>query len=268
MKFDISNDDIGLLHRNSRWAGTTRQWAGSDTLELFEKNIKNPDSRKLLEFHGWLESEPVTYKYNKYGFRCDEFDNRPAGIALGCSYTEGVGVHNQDAWSSVLSKLLGVHVWNLGVGSSSIDTAFRLLDYWLPKLTPKFVVICLPNSGRVELFQSNQSGLGQTPIAVGPWSKDDGPQVNNFYKAWIDSHFNQILLKRKNLLAIQQLCDKANIPLVMKDEDVMIDTFARDTGIKYSHEVRVARDLSHPGVQNHDYFAQQIYNNLPTEIKK
>jgi hypothetical protein len=180
--------------------------------------------------------------------------------------TEGIGVHNQDAWSSVLSKLLGVHVWNLGVGSSSIDTAFRLLDYWLPKLTPKFVVICLPNSGRVELFQSNQSGLGQKPIAVGPWSKDDGPQVNNFYKAWIDSHFNQILLKRKNLLAIQQLCDKANTALVIEEWNVIVSA---DYNVARRAQGRMgARDLQHPGAQNHAYFAQHMYNALPMEIEK
>ena len=64
------------------------------------------------------------------------------------------------------------------------------------------------------------------------------------------------------------MCDRANIPLVMKHDDLMIGIFARDTGIKNANETRLARDLSHPGVQNHDYFAQQIYNNLPMELKQ
>jgi hypothetical protein len=260
MQFDISDDDIGSLHRNSRYAGTTQQWSGSDNAALFEKNTKDPDRYQLLKFHGWLDPDVITYKYNRYGFRCDEFDDRPAIMALGCSHTEGVGVREQDTWSIVLSKLLGVHVWNLGVGSSSVDTVFRLLDYWLPKLTPKCVVICLPASGRVELFQHNWDGPGQTPIAVGPWSNGT-KHVENFYKSWLSSPFNQIFLKRKNLLAIQQLCDKANTSLVIEEADVIINA--------NMHSARSsARDLMHPSAKNHAYFAQHMYNALPMEIKK
>ena len=267
MKFDISNDEIGLAHNDESLPGRVFKWSGTDTLALFEKNSKDPKTYELLKMHGWLDPECITYCYNKHGYRDEEFDNRPAGIALGCSYTEGVGVPEHTTWGNVLGRMLGMHVWNLGVGGGSLDTVFRLLEYWLPKLTPKFVAICIPSVPRMEVFRGkNPQGI-DGPLNIGPWPNSD-VRYDQFYRDWIVSDANMIMLRRKNLLAIQQLCNRANIPLVMKHDDLMIGIFARDTGIKNANETRLARDLSHPGVQNHDYFAQQIYNNLPTEIKK
>jgi len=256
---DISNDEIGLAHFRPNQFSTESKWAGSDNEAEFEKNIKDPDRYQLLKSHGWLDPDVITYKYNRYGFRCDEFDDRPAGIALGCSHTEGTGVREQDAWSSILSKLLGVHVWNLGVGGSSLDTAFRVLEYWLPKLTPKFVAICIPYVARMELFVSDGIHRQDNPINLGHWPSNVA-RYNTFYQEWAVSDANMIMLRRKNLLAIQQLCDKANTALVVEESDVIV----------YNMSVvrSCARDLMHPGAKNHAYFAQHMYNALPTEIKK
>ncbi len=256
---DISNDEIGLAHFKPVQFSTELKWSGSDTSEQFEKNIKDPDRYQLLKSHGWLDPDVITYKYNRYGFRCDEFDDRPAGIALGCSHTEGVGVREQDAWSSVLSKLLGVHVWNLGVGSSSLDTVFRVLEYWLPKLTPKFVAICIPYVARIEVFVRDGIHRQDIPINLGHWPSNVA-RYNTFYREWAVSDVNMIMLRRKNLLAIQQLCDKANTALVVEEADVIVDNM--------SVVKSCARDLMHPGAKNHAYFAQHMYNALPTEIKK
>jgi hypothetical protein len=258
--FDISDDEIGLAHCHPGMFGAELKWSGSDTSEQFEKNIKDPDRYQLLKSYGWLDPDVITYKYNRYGFRCDEFDDRPAGIALGCSHTEGVGVREQDVWSSVLSKLLGVHVWNFGVGGSSLDTVFRLLDYWLPKLTPKFVAICIPVVARMEVFGGKDINGQDKPINLGHWPSTV-ERYNPFYREWTVSDANMIMLKRKNLLAIQQLCNKANTALVVKESAAIIAA--------NMSEVRpCARDLMHPGAKNHAYFAQHMYNALPTEIKK
>jgi len=248
----LTNDDIGLTRRDLKnIAGKTLKWAGSDSHALFEQNIKNPETYKKLKLYGWLDPDCISYKYNKYGFRCDEFDDRAAGIALGCSHTEGTGLPEQSSWPSVLSKLLGIHVWNLGVGAVSLDTVFRLLDYWLPKLSPKFVTICIPSTSRVEVFQN------KTPINLGPWPIDSQTH-EYYYKVWNDSDINRILLRKKNLLAIQQLCNTANTKLIMLDSYLIANNGSGMT----------ARDLKHFGVQNHEYFAQQIYKNVPTELKQ
>jgi hypothetical protein len=254
----VTDDDIGLSHRNYRhFANKTIKWAGSDTRELFEQNIKNPKTYEKLKLYGWLDTDCISYKYNKYGFRSDEFDDRPAGLALGCSHTEGIGIPEQNTWPSVLSKLLGIHIWNLGVGGVSLDTVFRLLDYWLPKLSPKFVTICIPNIARTELFQSSDL------VNFGPWSTSSKKEEEFYYRKWIDSGINLIQLRRKNLLAIQQLCHSANVKLIMLDSYLILKTSDNDITPD-----NTARDLKHFGVQNHMYFAQQVYTALTTEIKK
>lgn len=263
--YGLTDDDIGLSHRNYRhFANKTIKWAGSDTYELFEQNIKNPKTYKQLKLYGWLDTDSISYKYNKYGFRSDEFDDRPAGLALGCSHTEGTGIPEQNTWPSVLSKLLGIHIWNLGVGGVSLDTVFRLLDYWLPRLAPKFVVIGIPSSIRFELFQDERPSGEHAPYNMGPWSVTN-TQIGRYYQGWIDSDINQIQLRRKNLLAIQQLCSNANTTLAMVDIKHIADTHYT---VSTQTETRTARDLKHFGVQNHAYFAQHMYNALPTEIKK
>ncbi len=68
---DISNDEIGLAHFKPVQFSTELKWSGSDTSEQFEKNIKDPDRYQLLKSHGWLDPDVITYKYNRYGFRCD-----------------------------------------------------------------------------------------------------------------------------------------------------------------------------------------------------
>jgi len=56
-------------------------------------------------------------------------------------------------------------------------------------------------------------------------------------------------LKRKNLLAMQQLCHQAYIPFRYLDHMSFLDSAD-------------ARDLMHHGVNAHHKFAQQMYNLL------
>jgi hypothetical protein len=251
MQLNTNENDIGLKHFNWKFRNTTKQWAGSDQLELFNENLKDPVKKEILTLAGFLPPDCISYKYNNYGFRDEEFDNRPAGIALGCSFTEGTGLPASAIWCSVLSKLIGTHIWNLGVGSSSLDTVFRLLDYWLPRLSPKFVVICVPPEFRVELFNND------LPLNIGVWSESP---FSEYYKLWIDSSANDIISKRKNLLAIQQLCDNTNTILrFLSWSDMRKESQDRIT-------LRTARDLQHFGARFHVDFAQKMYNLLPKEI--
>jgi hypothetical protein len=132
------------LHGNWDLRSQTVNWSGSDHQNEFNKNCTNPDKFAKLVTLGFDSPESISYTYNQHGFRSPEFDQRPCGIALGCSFTEGVGIPVQHTWPSKLSKMLDVHVWNLGTGGSSIDTAFTFLEYYIDLLDPQFVTICVP----------------------------------------------------------------------------------------------------------------------------
>ena len=56
-------------------------------------SIANSTRRKL----GWDISGKTSYRINSEGFRGKDFDNISV-IALGCSITLGIGVHEEDSW--------------------------------------------------------------------------------------------------------------------------------------------------------------------------
>jgi hypothetical protein len=238
----MKESEVGTNHHNYPDRGRVLHWKGSDKQELFEQNCQDPVKKELLQQLGWLDPDCISYKLNSFGFRDEEFDARPCGIALGCSHTEGIGLPEEFAWPRVLSQLVGIHIWNLGVGGSSIDTTFRLLDHWLPRLNPKFVVLCVPPDSRVEVFDSTD------PVSLTP-NFYPSDHLLTYYKVWSTGENNARVSKRKNLLAMQQLCDQANTPLRYLDHSALLHS---------GH----ARDLMHFGVASHNAFARQMYNLL------
>jgi len=127
-------EDPGPSHVD--WTTTPiSYWSGSDSEQTYHGHLKNPGHRKLLEKYEWIDTH-IEYRANRQSFRADEFDNRPCGLSLGCSFTRGIGLHENQVWPSVLSTLSGLHFWNLGVGGGAMDTCTRLLDYYISKLRP------------------------------------------------------------------------------------------------------------------------------------
>lgn len=217
-------------------------WSGTDTAELYQKNLCDPLQRELLEQYNWLD--PIEYKYNNHGFRADAFDDRPAGLALGCSFTEGIGLPIDLTWVSMLSKMSNAYIWNLGVGGSAFDTVFRLLDYYLLKFNPKFVCILVPPMNRLEYCGIHNN----YPIIT-------ANVLNNhtsFAKEWLSQEQNGIQNRRKNMLAIKQICHEATIPVYFVDSVLGFEIENRD----------YARDLLHYGVESQKYITNEFYNQM------
>jgi hypothetical protein len=235
-------NDAGAHHGNFHHRNKTLTWAGTDQEDLFEKNCSVAETFKQLTELGWLDPNIISYKYNNYGFRTPEFDDRPSAVALGCSFTEGVGIGIDQAWPSVLSNLCNLHFWNLGVGGSAFDTVFRLLDYYLLKLNVKFVCILIPPSTRFEYCNVNGNF-----VSINPNNTHHQPEYS---KTWLTQPINSDINAKKNKLAIQQCCAKVNIPLFFIDLS------------PGQYCDRLARDLAHPGVQANQLLAKNLYNQI------
>ncbi len=69
---------------------------------------------KLDRRLGWVPSEN---RSNGAG----DFEEEPVIVAVGDSYTWGVGVEDHETWPAFLERLLGVHVENAGVGAYGFD---------------------------------------------------------------------------------------------------------------------------------------------------
>lgn len=228
-------------HMNIHYSGQTLYWAGSDKREVWLENMKDPKVAEHLKSHGWDHEYAIEYTYNSHGFRDDEFDERLNYIAVGCSFTEGIGLRKEQAWPSKLAKLLGLHVWNLGIGGASADTCFRILDHYINVLKPQAVFLLLPPPMRVELhirdyvksFLATDTNLSIT------------------LKEWFATEDNSIVNRRKNLLAMQQLCNNAGVKMYVKDSAVDMCY----SGIR-------ARDMLHHNEDAHNHIAKLFYEDF------
>lgn len=218
------------LHKRSR---VIEYWAPGDTQERFDKNCQDPAKYNQLRSLGWLNCQ-IEYQYNLQGFRSDEFDIRECGLALGCSFTFGTGLHEHQTWPSLLGKKLNLHIWNLGLGGAAYDTVFRLAQFYIPHLNPKFVVVYEPPPTRFE-YQHDEDMFNVWSPNQSVWD----PLSSDVYpKLWTGFESNYKLNKDKNRLAIKQLCSEHKIPFFWWPGSLMMQH--RDPNI-------LARDLMHHG---------------------
>ena len=233
---------VAPSHYNQRFSSTTQLWDGPDSEENFKKNCAIPESRKILEEYGWLVPESVTYKFNSEGFRDDEFDQQPAGMAIGCSHTLGVGVKVEHTWSSQLQTMLGQKIWNLGVGGSALDTCYRLLEYWIKNLNIKFVICVVPGISRYEICTENNWTNFLSTSQVRPF-------LQGYHKEYLMYDQNSIVNRQKNLHAMKYVCHLHQVP------------FYYDLSDNFENHP-TARDLQHSGPDSYQKLATRFYNSV------
>jgi hypothetical protein len=222
----------------------TIHWNGTDTLELYEKNLKSVESFRMLKSQGWIDSV-IEYSYNSHGFRCDEFDNRPSALALGCSFTEGIGLHLDQTWPTQLSHMLDLPVWNLGSGGGSIDTSFRMLDHYIQRLNLKFVFMLTPSAARFEYCDIHN---GFPIMSIGNLENHE-----SFAKEWLAQTFNADYNTKKTMLAMQKLCEDQDIPIFThSSESAIVGNYKCD-------QIDLARDLMHRGTVYQKYVADIMH---------
>ena len=236
MKSKLSLSDYPPFQYNYDYRNTSLHWHGSDSRQRFEDNLNDPVRAKTLKEQGWIDAD-ILYTYNSQGFRCGEFDDRSSALALGCSFTEGTGLYEYQAWPNVLSQMLNMHIWNLGTGGGSIDTVFRILDHYIRRLNVHTVFVFMPPEGRFE-YQDIDGGF---PIIQ---TFTHGLH-ESFAKEWLTQTNNGIYNTRKTMLAIKQLCHNFDVPLF---------AFPSSTSIHYEDQIKnayiefdMARDLMHRG---------------------
>jgi len=228
-------------HSNSLLANQEILWHGTDSKELYQKNLSR--NRSLLEQYNWID-QPITYKFNSHGFRADEFDSTNPGVVfIGCSHTLGVGLPVESTWAHIVSSKLKLKNYNLGVGGSSNDTAFRLLYHWIEQLKPSLVIFLSADPTRLELHIDDDQlyDLSVWPIGF--------PMIDNFTKSWLSNDTNSNMNYLKNTLAIKQLCCEHNVKCVQETVSTIC-------------AIDKARDLQHYGEKTQRGIASMFLNRL------
>ena len=227
-------------HFNTHTRGKIVYFNGSDNQDLWQSNLEDLTNYEFFKENGWLDPQAIIYNFNTHGFRCEEFDDRSSWVALGCSFTQGVGLNIDDTWVSMLAKHTGNHIWNLGVGSAALDSCFRILDYYIDKLNVQGVFLLQPPNHRFELFVN-----GHVEIYL---PKHNGAH-DIFYKSWHSDPCNSKFNAQKNILAMEKICDDRNVRFITRPS----------TDLNGGKSYRQARDLMHHGKADHMHLADLFY---------
>ena len=114
-------------------------------------------------------------------------------LGIGECFTYGTGLPADMSWTILLEKDIQKKVWNLGLCTTGLDTAFRTLLTWLPVIKPK-AVLMLENSTLQERLGTLMKTMRNGILAL------DSGQIWNGNREICQSKTERYLNRRKNLM--------------------------------------------------------------------
>lgn len=236
-------------------ANTVSEFLPTDTKETFEKLCQEPEHYEYFKKHGWLEPGAITYQINSHGFRSAEINSQDCMIALGCSFTIGIGLPVHSTWPQIVGKQLGLVPYTMAWGGASADTCFRLAEYWIPQLRPRAVFMLTPPPSRFELIKA--SGCPPVENYLPHRESNSATEIDNFLKHWHTMDENARLNQKKNKLAIWAMCTEFDIPCYIYDAFEHMAWSREDVGY--------ARDRMHAGPAGHNRLAKIMLHDFTKE---
>jgi len=151
---DISDKNIFNVYKNYETSDyIIDNFADNQQLSIFLPNQKNPFSPENPNFPGKVIDKNNDYKINELGFRGKLNDN-PDILAVGCSYTFGIGVPEDGTWPNILSSAINKDVLNLGLPGTTIKEISKLIFKYVSKYNkPKTIVALFPPFFRTTLIE-------------------------------------------------------------------------------------------------------------------
>jgi hypothetical protein len=133
------------------------QWHEYPQMDSYEQHLelRKHDRRKT-----YANLDEVHYTYNSFGFRTQEFSLGQSVdfLSVGCSFTEGIGLREQDIWDRLIARKLSAssHI-SLGAGGAGIETVSRYLSVAVNEMgiKPKIIWVVFPDILRREGFINN-----------------------------------------------------------------------------------------------------------------
>lgn len=228
------------------------EWYSTDRYINYMKN-----SKRLL----WADEE-IDYSFNKYGYRTGEIEDIDLSdfmLTFGCSYTEGVGLHEYQIWNYHLKNQLNLDLHNLGKQATGMDVqAFNTMRWIQSKMPlPKLVVIQWPHKSR-KLFAV------QEPEGIAIIDKSDTMcHDNNWWKKRYIVDTSQMHLDVLTWFELANYAWKSvNVPVINFTWDDDLETVLKDSKFAI-HCINPtvkdrARDGIHDGPLIHEQTAQML----------
>jgi hypothetical protein len=214
-------------------------WIEYDPEEVYQRNVSESPSRKLLIANGWFDT-PIEYAFNSEGFRSAEFD--PTGIMVfGCNYTVGIGLPVENIYHTYVGNELQTPINNAGVINASNGLMYRLAQHYIPKIKPSMVILQQTHATRLEVLNQFDHSVVYDPADI------NDVLGRKVFANWWFSELNGQVDKQRNCMAIKGICCELNIPLIVID----LEDFRNPVN-------GFARNLSDPGPLSHQAVADKI----------
>jgi len=267
MQIHTANNKVSTTSR-FECRDVTHEWFSTDNLMDYKQNL----SDNLVPEH--YQNASIQYVFNSQGYRTPELDTfkqKQFVLALGCSYTQGVGLYQHEIWCEQLAKLLNTQCMNLGVEGTGLD--FNLYqtvnylngDYALPSLV---VVQNSHGSRRLDITHGNYSVGDNHETEIGTVLTDD-------YDIHVSSRITPEGMKNcttefqngKWIDAITHIWNGVGVPVIHWTYDIDCETeysadrvfhFPREHFLNTDWHHDVARDCVHNGPVDNLRVAENI----------
>lgn len=219
--------------------------SGLDAPELWKQIISNHNNYPGWIESGWLKSDrsvkEIKYRINNSGFRGAHFTADPALVFFGCSFTFGLGMHEELIWPTRTSKHFNLQCCNLGIPGHGLDYYSLYTTLWLLKEIPKprAFLIKFPPQPRITFYKERQDQLYIENLVthINDTDVHRNPMMRLITSsALYTSRINTFIA----LNSITLLAEKLDIPVIV----------IKDIGNINTHN-SVARDFYHFGADAH-----------------
>ncbi len=207
-----------------------------------------------------------TYTYNELGFRGDSINKEGFKVmSIGCSHTEGVGVNDDETWSSQISSLFvnGVNM-NFGVGGRSNDFISRCLISYYDLIKPNLVLILYTHPHRRDYYTQNG---GIEPYVVGnSWgyfSDTDEGKVTQKLKDKLQNDFDDTHNWYKNHQLIKYFLESKKCDWIW--DNSYVKSNYEDENIfngNFGYFIDYGVDKKHSGPKHHKKYAERLFNHI------
>ena len=207
------------------------------------------------------------YTFNELGFRGDSPKKKGIKImSVGCSHTEGIGVHDRQTWSYYLSRMIpnGVDL-NLGISGRSNDYIARSIITWVDEMKPSIVLAMYTYPHRREYYKENGD---IEPYSNTPWGYFDIEKAGRITWANMTSTSNKnedFINWYKNHILITNFLKAREIPFIWNG------TFL---GTDYTDENRfdgqypnLPDEELHASFGQNEAYAKNLYNYIKEKFE-
>lgn len=239
-------------------------------------------------------SKGFTYKFNKQGYRCDDFNlnDKYKILTIGCSVSFGLGLPIQETYPYIicnnLSKTTNCDIknYNLSVCGASMDYISRTLFQTIDIIKPNYVILFFPDKSRFEYYEENNSVLinSNSKKITKLYSEFLTNETYCFFNFVKNFHFIKEILDKRKIKWFWGSWEEGFIESIIKDKDLKndllkyidldnIDLSEYFVG-KMINEFKskpkknknlLARDWTHPGKDANIFFANYLYERILKE---